>query len=578
MKDKLLPIKFFQKRENDQLETEGMNNKDLPKWANVSPENIEIRSKNLKDVVNSAGKLLKEKQANDNFIPVVLRVQLNDDARAKSPRKNLDELFKSRREHNIIGMDEDGGIMVKVESEQDINEIQNKASNVENFKLALASIDDEDIFKAKIEFDPEIKSLKKVKLLDYDNFHLNDVAERYFTFECQRLGLEVKKLDQFKKQNIFSVQGVTLDNLDEFINIDGIFSIEEFPSLSVDFSSDNQLDESLLNEPIEGEEYEVIGLLDTGVDRTGIMGKWLIEDSYTAYIPEEIDKRHGTAVASVMVYGDILEGVNYTGTKGLKIFEAIVFPNHPIDTQELLDNIRAAISYRPDIKIWNMCLGTKEEIHDSQFSDFAIELDSIQDEFDIIIITTTGNCNNYRRYKPPSRISKSADTLRGLVVGSIAHKKGSNDYAEINYPSPFSRVGPAPGEIPKPDLVHYGGNSGMYANRPVETGVNMVVGNSIASKSGTSFAAPRISSLAGYINNSLDENFNSRLLKSLLVHHSNYPNGNNMRVKDKLNSMGFGVPSTLENILFNDEDEITLILQEKKANLLTLWNSLSQQV
>jgi len=562
MKDKLLPIKFFQKRKDDQLDTEGMSNKELPKWAKDSSDKIGDTSVGLNKVFSSAAEILKVKQENENFIPVVMRIQLNDDARAKSPRRNLNELFKSQKSNNIIGMDEDGGLLVKVEDEKDTIEINEKVSNLDKFNLALAAIDDEEIFKAKIDFNPEEESLKKVKLLDYDNFHLNEAAERYFTTECEKLGLSVEKLDQFKKQIVFSVSGVTLDNLDEFINIDGIYCIEEFPSLSIDFSDTEPIDENLLHEPLAGGEYEVVGVLDTGVYRSGVLEKWLIEDSYTAYVPEEIDKRHGTAVASILVYGDILEGINYTGTKGIKIFEAIVFPNHPIDTQELLDNIRDAISLKPDIKIWNMCLGTKEEVYDSRFSDFAIELDSLQDEFNVLIITTTGNCNNYRRNKAPSKIAKSADSLRSIVVGSLAHKKNASDYSEVNYPSPFTRIGPAPGEVVKPDLVHYGGNAGMNAGRPVETGVNLIVGDKMSSKSGTSFSAPRISSLAAYLNNSLDEKFDPRLIKSLLIHHSNYPTGNTMRMKDKLNSMGFGVPTQLENILFNNEDEITLILQD----------------
>ena len=305
MKDKLLPIKFFQKRKDDQQDTEGMGNKFLPKWAKLSSQEINEKSANLSKTINLASAILKEKQANENFIPVVLRVQLNEDARAKTPRKNLDELFKSKKDHNIIGMDEDGGLMIKLESESDIIEIQEKTTKVDSFNLALAAIDDEEVFKAKIDFDPEAKTIKKVKLMDYDNYHLNEVAERYFTTECAKIGLEVKKLDQFKKQNIYSVKGVTLDNLDEFVNIDGIFCIEEFPSLSIDFASSEPIDENLLNDPLEGEEYEIVGLLDTGVDRDGVIGKWLVEDSYTAYISDEIDKRHGTAVASVLVYGDV---------------------------------------------------------------------------------------------------------------------------------------------------------------------------------------------------------------------------------------------------------------------------------
>ena len=75
------------------------------------------------------------------------------------------------------------------------------------------------------------------------------------------------------------------------------------------------------------------------------------------------------------------------------------------------------------------------------------------------------------KQQPKSRIAKSADSVRSLVVGSIAHNKGYYDYAEINMPSPFTRVGPGPGNIIKPDLVFYGGNAGMHNGRLYTTGV-----------------------------------------------------------------------------------------------------------
>ena len=61
--------------------------------------------------------------------------------------------------------------------------------------------------------------------------------------------------------------------------------------------------------------------------------------------------------------------------------------------------------------------------------------------------------------------------MRSLVVGSIAETQGEHDYAEPNMPSPFTRVGPGPASIVKPDLVFYGGNAGVDKGTLVINGV-----------------------------------------------------------------------------------------------------------
>ena len=54
-------------------------------------------------------------------------------------------------------------------------------------------------------------------------------------------------------------------------------------------------------------------------------------------------------------------------------------------------------------------------------------LDNIQDENNVLIIKSAGNCNNFAKGLPKSRISKTADSVRSLVVGSIAETQGEHD-------------------------------------------------------------------------------------------------------------------------------------------------------
>ena len=60
--------------------------------------------------------------------------------------------------------------------------------------------------------------------------------------------------------------------------------------------------------PQDGQDYPIVGLLDSGVTDIEYMRPWLLKEENVAdLLPDEIDKRHGTAVASIINYGDFLE-------------------------------------------------------------------------------------------------------------------------------------------------------------------------------------------------------------------------------------------------------------------------------
>ncbi|HRF25632.1 MAG TPA: S8 family serine peptidase, partial [Chitinophagaceae bacterium] len=114
---------------------------------------------------------------------------------------------------------------------------------------------------------------------------------------------------------------------------------------------------------------------------------------------EDVNKRHGTFVAGVLIYGDELEGEAYTGFEGCKLFEAIVMPDkdkQKIYESELIEQIRDAISRNDNIKVWNLSLGTDREADLYEFSDFAKALDEIQEQHDVLICKSAGNCNNFK--------------------------------------------------------------------------------------------------------------------------------------------------------------------------------------
>jgi hypothetical protein len=216
------------------------------------------------------------------------------------------------------------------------------------------------------------------------------------------------------------------------------------------------------------------------------------------------------------------------------------------------------------VKIWNLSGGLIKEIDDEEFSDFGKALDDIQDKYGVIICKSAGNDTNFANNLPKKKIPESADSVRAVVVGSIANKKGTYDLAEINEPSPFTRIGRGPASIIKPDVVHYGGNAGIDPNgKIVTTGVNSFSTNgNIVANVGTSFSTPRVTSILAGLQTEIDEEFDSLLLKGLLIHSANYSENISMPMSEKINQMGFGKPKNVKEILYNDENEITLILRD----------------
>ena len=396
---------------------------------------------------------------------------------------------------------------------------------------------------------------------------MNNILIRSFEKYCRDNDIDFEKAQYSDELNIFRISKVTTDDFEELRDFDGIQLITEMPAYSLTLDELTEENVIEIKQPQEGTNYPLVGVLDTGISNIPHLTPWLHNKSFSKYHEDYINKGHGTFVAGVLLYGDNLEGKDYTGFEGCKLFEAIVMPDltkQKIFEDELIENIREAITEHNEIKIWNLSLGTDREADLYEFSDFAKALDEIQEENNVLICKSAGNCNNFKINAPKSRIAKSADTVRALVVGSIAHDKLETDYAEKNNSSPFSRIGPGPSNLIKPDVVHFGGNAGLdNTNKLVINPVKSFSSDgSLAKQVGTSFSTPRIAAITAGVHSMLSEEFNPLLLKALVIHSAKYPEEMKMTIAEKIDAAGFGMPSNINDILFNQPNEITLILQD----------------
>jgi hypothetical protein len=570
MAEKNLPIKFFQKRQKDELATEGGGDRKMPSWA--SPEIAVQKSEYVRGILNGISDSLASKKKANNYVPSVIKLKVNGDALAKTYRKEIGNLFNVGG-LNIIGVSGEDEVLIKVDDEADLQEMVKNLDKANNkfptysTVVGISSISDAEEFKPIVDIDADSDKVLKIKLFNYGNSDLDGILIRTFEKYCRDQNLEFQRTSYSGELNIYRINRITIDGFNELKSFDGVQLITEMPSYEITLDEFTEEHDIKIKVPKKGVEYPIVGILDTGIADIPHLAPWLHHENITYYVDEDVNKQHGTFVAGVMIYGDDLEGKNYTGFEGCKLFEAVIMPDitkQKIYESELIEQIRDAISRNNHIKIWNLSIGTDREADLYEFSDFAQALDEIQDENDVLICKSAGNCDNFKINAPKRRITKSADTVRGLVVGSLTHNKNNTDHAEKHNPSPFSRIGPGPAHLIKPDIVHLGGNAGTdIRNNVVLNPVrSFAPDGKIAKQVGTSFSTPRVSAIAAGLNALLNENFNALLLKALIIHSAKYPEEMKMAIADKLNAVGFGIPSNINDILFNEPNEITLILQD----------------
>lgn len=565
MNEKNLPIRFFSMREKDERMTEGAGDSEIPNW--VDRDAIPQKQAMFATVMTGMAAKLSEKSKKNNQLPSVLSLRLNQSASAKGSRQNIASIFNDKGAINLIGVTGNDHVMVKVNSSVEATRIANKILNLrsgDKTYLGIAAIDEIVDFEPIIEDDINLDSIIKIKLINYYDKEINDLLSRTFEKSCDDNGIKCTRCKYSSKLIAYRGQGITTDQLQFLKNFEGIQSIGDMPVLEIDEDAIQYAEDIEIKVPNEGVAYPVVGILDSGIAEIPHLKNWLCEDKITSFTDEETNRGHGTFVSGIVEYGDELIGKECSGATGCKLYDATVISKYykTMFEDEVIANIRDAISHRPDIKIWNMSIGTEITADEQEFSDYAKELDCIQDEFDVLIVKSAGNCPELPI--PVSRIAVPADSVRSLVVGSIAHKKREFDRAEENCPSPFSRKGRGPSHIIKPEVVSYGGNAGVDDNGQLTESpvLSFTLDGGIIGKTGTSFSTPRVTAIAAGLQMKMGESFNPLLAKALIIHSAHYPTEMKMEMGDKLKYAGFGLPSSCNKILYNDKFETTLILQD----------------
>jgi hypothetical protein len=567
-----LPIKFFAPREEDEMRIEPGGNSEPPKWV-LTGEGLKKRASQLLSDFDAFEMGIKEKENNKSDIPFIFIAKLCTDSTAKSRRKDIANLFQFEDRNNVIGLSQTDELIVRVDSYTEMNTVSSRLKDIEHYSYAISCLNSFVKYKPII-FDMENINNYKVKLVDFQNYEQNLSIQRIFEKAISKKGISFKKTnysEQYVVYNLKSIDKAVLDSLKDYEVYEALFSIEPMPKyvVSLDILENDQT--VSIMQPRNDQNYVAIGILDNGIAQIPHLAPWLLDEKWTVYPEESINPTHGTFVAGIALYGDSCEDKNWVGHSGLKILDATVFPDtskEGVEEDELIENIKEAIRDNYEqVKIWNLSISINREVKDNKFSDFAVALDALQDEYNILICKSAGNCKNFMSSKPKGRIHEGADSVRSLVVGSVAHDKKKFDFAEPYNPSPFSRIGPGPEYIIKPEISHYGGNAGVSNDGVLSTtGVkSFSKDGSLSSSVGTSFSTPRVTSLAAGIYQELNEEFDPLLLKALIVHSASYSKGLKVPITERTKQLGFGVPKTVRDIIYNQPSEATLILRDNLA-------------
>ena len=307
---------------------------------------------------------------------------------------------------------------------------------------------------------------------------------------------------------------------------------------------------------------------------------------HDSHIPNVFaDRRHGSLVGALAATGGgFTQNPTSFPAALARLLDVQVIGTGPyagIDEDDLLTILEdAVLRYgpktvaRPDIvdepvMIWNISMSQNDVAQEDAFSPFAVELDRIANENGVIFTLPAGNYENVpqRGWVPGTgpdedlggedRIAPPGDAALAVAVGSLSDSDDAPTASPIAYPSPFSRRGPGPGMLIKPDVVHFGGTCGKNKEQ-VQVVRGPHLNGTAAYDVGTSFAAPKVAAQIAQLVNALPDP-EPELLKLLVLLSCSSIGDHNNGDRESVNYYGFGIPDSPVGVLSCNTWECTIL-------------------
>ncbi len=330
-------------------------------------------------------------------------------------------------------------------------------------------------------------------------------------------------------------------------------SVTDFTQVNLEEFVTNQEEDFEIERkiPLPGNE-PVVGVIDTQFNESVYFHEWVeYKNMLSNDIPlEEKDYYHGTAVTSIIVDGPKGNPKLDDGCGRFRVRHFGVATQNGFSSFAILRSIREIVANNPDIKVWNLSLGSPVPIKDNFISPEAAELDRIQSEYDVIFIVAGTNTPDGLVH-PEMKVGSPADSLNAMVVNSVTMENESASY---------SRRGPVLSFFHKPDVSYYGGDG----NRQ-DTKIALCIDDMGAIyKVGTSYAAPWITRKMAYLIHVMG--VTREVAKALLIDSAARWSANG-RISD---TIGYGiVPKRIEDVLSTSDDEIKFFITGTTADYET---------
>lgn len=290
-----------------------------------------------------------------------------------------------------------------------------------------------------------------------------------------------------------------------------------------------------------------IGVIDTLFDKRVYFSKWVeYHDMVDDNIPKgQNDYRHGTAVSSIIVDGPKMNPWLDDGCGRFKVRHFGVAAGAQFSSFTIIKLIKTIIESNKDIKVWNISLGSNQEINDNFISAEAAVLDQIQYENDVIFVVAGTN----KSREDVNKIGSPADSINSMVVNAVTKSGLSTKY---------SCKGLALSFFAKPDVSYYGGSEEQYIQVCEPLGATFVAG--------TSFAAPWIARKLAYLIDVLG--LNREIAKALIIDAAR--GWNDAPTPEEVALYGHGiVPIKITDIIQTPEDEIRFLVTDVSEK----WNT-----
>lgn len=290
-----------------------------------------------------------------------------------------------------------------------------------------------------------------------------------------------------------------------------------------------------------------IGVIDTLFDKRVYFSKWVeYHDMVDDNIPKgQNDYRHGTAVSSIIVDGPKMNPWLDDGCGRFKVRHFGVAAGAQFSSFTIIKLIKTIIEGNKDIKVWNISLGSNQEINDNFISAEAAVLDQIQYENDVIFVVAGTN----KSREDVNKIGSPADSINSMVVNAVTKSGLSTKY---------SLKGLALSFFAKPDVSYYGGSEEQYIQVCEPLGATFVAG--------TSFAAPWIARKLAYLIDVLG--LNREIAKALIIDAAR--GWNDAPTPEEVALYGHGiVPIKITDIIQTPEDEIRFLVTDVSEK----WNT-----